>query len=235
MSFTDESTENYGVIKGRDGTAWLTGITAPSADMGKEGDLYFDSLTCDIYSKNGGVWILISNIKGEKGDAGRGIRNISIVDGDLIVFFSDNTQVNLGSVRDVLGEQEYIVAFVADGIVVETVTYTAEDKNIVEPTVPYKKGYIGQWEEYTLTVGDRTVEAIYSPNKYTLTLKLEGNYGELVGANAYFSVGMTAKHLFPKKKSIALLCRHTMPSIRLNSEYVLIWSRLNILPDRIIA
>ncbi|MBS6463417.1 MAG: leucine-rich repeat protein [Firmicutes bacterium] len=187
VTFTDESTENYGVIKGRDGTAWLTGITAPSADMGKEGDLYFDSLTCDIYSKNGGVWILISNIKGEKGDAGRGIRNISIVDGDLIVFFSDNTQVNLGAVRDVLADQEYIVAFVADGIVVETVTYTAEDKNIVEPTVPYKKGYIGQWEEYTLTVGDRTVEAIYSPNKYTLTLKLEGNYGELVGANAYFS------------------------------------------------
>lgn len=47
---------------GQDGATWLTGIVAPDADQGKDGDLYFDSVTYDIYHKVGGAWQKIANI-----------------------------------------------------------------------------------------------------------------------------------------------------------------------------
>ena len=40
----------------KDGTTWLTGLTAPSNNQGKEGDFYFNSVTKDIYCKQDGVW-----------------------------------------------------------------------------------------------------------------------------------------------------------------------------------
>ena len=55
----------------------------------------------------------------------------------------------------------YTVTFVADGVTVGTATYTVEDTSITAPIVPAKKGYTGSWEEYTLTIGDVTVNAIY--------------------------------------------------------------------------
>lgn len=56
----------------------------------------------------------------------------------------------------------YTVTFVADGITVGTDTYTAEDRTVTEPEVPFKAGYIGVWESYTLTVGNVTVNAVYT-------------------------------------------------------------------------
>ena len=41
-------------------------------------------------------------------------------------------------------------------------TYTVENKEIVEPAVPEKDGYVGKWEEYTLTTGNITVKAVYT-------------------------------------------------------------------------
>lgn len=81
--------------------------------------------------------------------------------------------------------EEYTVAFVADGVLVETVAYTADNTSVAEPAVPAKTGYIGQWEEYTLVVGDRTVEAIYTPIAYELTLECVGDYGQLKGSGIY--------------------------------------------------
>ena len=57
---------------------------------------------------------------------------------------------------------EYTVTFVADGDVVGTAKYTADNKNIAEPEVPAKDGYEGAWEDYELTIGDITVNAIYT-------------------------------------------------------------------------
>lgn len=56
----------------------------------------------------------------------------------------------------------YRVVFRADGRKVGEVTYTVEDKEIVEPAVPEKDGYVGKWEEYTLTTGNITVKAVYT-------------------------------------------------------------------------
>jgi hypothetical protein len=58
--------------------------------------------------------------------------------------------------------REYTVTFIADGATVGTATYTVEDKDIEEPAVPEKEGYTGVWEEYELTTGDVTVNAVYT-------------------------------------------------------------------------
>ena len=55
---------------GTDGATWLTGSGVPSVDLGKDGDIYLDAYTSDLYQKVDGVWTLITNLKGEDGDAG---------------------------------------------------------------------------------------------------------------------------------------------------------------------
>ena len=56
----------------------------------------------------------------------------------------------------------YNAVFVADGVTVEEVPYTVETENITAPAVPEKQGYTGVWEEYTLTPGGITVNAVYT-------------------------------------------------------------------------
>ena len=77
---------------------------------------------------------------------------------------------------------EYTVTFIADGESVGTDTYTVEDTEIAEPSVPEKAGYIGVWENYTLTTGNITVNAVYTPIEYTVTFIADG---ESVGADTY--------------------------------------------------
>ena len=123
--------------------------------------------------------------KGDMGETGRGIEEIEIVNGELIIMYTDKTQVNLGSVSETILDRVYTVVFVADGQTVGTVTYTSENTTITQPEVPAKTGYTGRWEEYTLAVGDRTIEAIYTPNSYEVVLSLEGDYGAVSGDAAY--------------------------------------------------
>lgn len=68
----------------------------------------------------------------------------------------------------------YSVTFVADGNTVDKQTYTAENKNIDEPRVPYKTGYKGAWENYELTTGDVTVNAVYTAKKYVVFMNYDG-------------------------------------------------------------
>ena len=56
----------------------------------------------------------------------------------------------------------YSVTFKADGNVVATLYYTVENPTVTAPEVPAKEGFTGAWEEYTLTTGDITVNAIYT-------------------------------------------------------------------------
>lgn len=59
--------------------------------------------------------------------------------------------------------KEYTATFVADGEVVGTTTFTVEDEKLVEPPVPEKDGYVGNWEDYEITDSDITVNAVYTP------------------------------------------------------------------------
>ena len=75
----------------------------------------------------------------------------------------------------------YTVAFKADGEQVgEVLTYTVENKQITEPSVPEKDGFIGEWEEYELNCENIVVNAVYTA-VYTVTFKAEGvQVGEIL-------------------------------------------------------
>lgn len=56
---------------------------------------------------------------------------------------------------------KFNATFVADGKTVGVFTFFYGDKYINEPEVPEKYGYIGKWEEYSLTANDIVINAIY--------------------------------------------------------------------------
>lgn len=72
---------------------------------------------------------------------------------------SENTSSSVEDSSSVLLTKT--VTFLADGEVVETITFTIGDTSIVEPDVPTKTGYVGSWEDYTLGEQDIVVHAIY--------------------------------------------------------------------------
>ena len=79
------------------------------------------------------------------------------------------------TVKAVYTPVTYKVIFMADGVQVgDALTYTVENKNVTEPAVPGKAGYTGKWEEYTLTTGDVTVNAIYSVTAYSVVFMADG-------------------------------------------------------------
>lgn len=78
--------------KGNPGQSFISGDGVPSPQLGANGDTYLNLLTDDIYVKTAGVWVLETNIKGDKGDKGD--------NGDSTSFISFvapiiNTQVEL--------------------------------------------------------------------------------------------------------------------------------------------
>ena len=77
---------------------------------------------------------------------------------------------------------EYSVTFVADGVTVDTETYTVFNKKIDVPAVPEKADYTGAWEEYKLDGGNKTVNAVYTPMQYTVTFVADG---ETVDTQSY--------------------------------------------------
>ena len=69
---------------------------------------------------------------------------------------------------------KYTVTFKADGKQVgEALTYTIENKQITDPSVPEKDGFIGEWEEYELNCENIVVNAVYTA-VYTVTFKADG-------------------------------------------------------------
>ncbi len=67
-------------------------------------------------------------------------------------------------IEEVTTEASYTIRFNVDGQTVYTLTYTLSG-TFKEPVVPARPGYIGQWEAYSLTGGDLTVNAVYTPDE----------------------------------------------------------------------
>ena len=78
---------------------------------------------------------------------------------------------------------EYTVTFVADGGEVGTVTYTVEDEVVEEPTVPEKECHTGEWEAYTLSGGNLTVNAVYTYIGHTV--EFVDDDGTVISTGAY--------------------------------------------------
>ena len=82
---------------------------------------------------------------------------------------------------------EYKASFKAENFEEEKI-FTVENMQVEEPEVPEKLGYTGKWEEYTLTLQDTEIRAVYTPNKYKITfdasdeeieVTYDGKYPEL--------------------------------------------------------
>ena len=82
---------------------------------------------------------------------------------------------------------EYKAIFKAEDFEEEKI-FTVENMQVEEPEVPEKLGYTGKWEEYTLTLQDTEIRAVYTPNKYKITfdasdeeieVTYDGKYPEL--------------------------------------------------------
>lgn len=65
VTFTDATTTTFDVTHGKDGIRWYTGITAPDAGVGVDGDLFFNISTNHYYIKEAGVWNTRGTLRGE--------------------------------------------------------------------------------------------------------------------------------------------------------------------------
>ena len=55
---------------GKDGKSIISGTNTPTNTIGKDGDVYLNFTTGDLYYKDNGAWSPVGNIKGAKGDTG---------------------------------------------------------------------------------------------------------------------------------------------------------------------
>ena len=51
---------------GKDGASFLSGVTDPTVELGKNGDTYLNYITYDLFTKSYGVWSWVANIKSEQ-------------------------------------------------------------------------------------------------------------------------------------------------------------------------
>ena len=70
--------------------------------------------------------------------------------------------------------ETYIARLVADGKVIKEIEYQYGQKSITLPPVPEKAGYTGEWENYSLTIGGITINAVYTPGIYIARLVVDG-------------------------------------------------------------
>jgi hypothetical protein len=68
----------------------------------------------------------------------------------------------------------YTAYFYADEKLIDCKTFTVENKNIIEPDIPEKKGYTASWEEYSLELSDISINAKYTIIEYTISFIAEG-------------------------------------------------------------
>lgn len=60
--------------------------------------------------------------------------------------------------------------FMADGVKVGEVSFSEGDADLTGvPAVPAKEGYSGTWADYALGSSDVIIEAVYTPNRYSIT------------------------------------------------------------------
>ena len=70
--------------------------------------------------------------------------------------------------------RKYNANLVVDGKLYKTIEYTHGQQSIDLPPVPEKEGYTGKWEDYTLTAGGVTINAVYTVNSYTVKWVVNG-------------------------------------------------------------
>ena len=86
------------------GNEWLFGEVVPTT-QGVNGDLYLNTATEDVYKKVSGIWVLITNIRGEKGEQGekgdRGDTALTFAIGE-VVSGETASVTNVGTGQDIV-------------------------------------------------------------------------------------------------------------------------------------
>ncbi len=116
VTYTDGTTDNLGSVVGSNGTQGDQGPQGPQGPQGEQGDK----------GDKGD--------QGDKGDPGRGIVKVEIVDGNLMVTYTDSeTPVNVGKVdeADAIGVAD-ITTELVDGKINIVITYTDASKEPVK-------------------------------------------------------------------------------------------------------
>ena len=57
-------------VRGADGSVFLAGTSDPAASDGKNGDIYVNTASWDVFLKIGGAWSKLGNLKGDQGPIG---------------------------------------------------------------------------------------------------------------------------------------------------------------------
>ncbi|MBQ8419860.1 MAG: InlB B-repeat-containing protein [Clostridia bacterium] len=87
--------------------------------------------------------------------------------------------VTLYAVWEEIPAATHTVTFMANGEVVDKVTFTEGDKTLSRvPNVPAREGYNGSWTAYTLGTSDITVNAVYTAKAYFVSFDANGGAGE---------------------------------------------------------
>lgn len=88
---------------------FLYGANVPTSDLGRDGDVYLNTASGDLFKKESGTWALLMNLVGPEGPQGqqgtqgppgadgRGVADISY-DGDtdeLVFLMTDDTEIRL--------------------------------------------------------------------------------------------------------------------------------------------
>ncbi|MBQ8209109.1 MAG: leucine-rich repeat protein [Clostridia bacterium] len=74
-----------------------------------------------------------------------------------------------------LQKDVFTATFVADGNVIATIDFPKGATEIEEPAVPSKDRYLGEWEEYTLSDSNITVNAVYTLIKSSNASEIEAD------------------------------------------------------------
>ncbi len=85
------------------------------------------------------------------------------------------TDTTPGGTTEPTAPATYTAVFLADGVLVGTETFTADNMVVEAPPVPEKEGYIATWEKYSLTAADVLINAVYIDARITLTLTEDQN------------------------------------------------------------
>ncbi len=85
----------------------------------------------------------------------------------------------------------YTITF-DDGTNQTAVKYTVKDKSVSEPAVTEKIGHSGVWEKYTLDLTDKTVKAVYTLNKYTISFDTDGGSPAVADITGDYGTSVTA-------------------------------------------
>ncbi|MGN1060843.1 MAG: thioredoxin-like domain-containing protein [Candidatus Coproplasma sp.] len=182
-------------IKGEKGDQGIQGIQGEKGDPGEDGVDGVDGIDGTDGKSAYEIWLDAGNsgtkeeflayLKGEKGDQGEkgekgdtGANGVSVVDAyingemHLIIKLSDDSEIDAGYVGVAISDvdKSFTVTFFAEGRQVAVVYYKEGDESVVEPNVPEKEGYSGEWESYSLTTGNVIVNAIYTEKQSSETL-----------------------------------------------------------------